>query len=151
MEYETFVISGDGKEALAKILNFMIGEEEFNPKECGYGRLAHMEEETKGKAPVLLIGKHLDEATVDQIMPYPFQMTGETLAEQITQFISSFQLKDLNGYDVTTEEILSYADEDEVVIGWELFKPNVEAEYNVGHYYVYPVLGVKPVPIVYGK
>lgn len=151
MDYETFVISGDGKEALAKILNFMIGEEVFNPKECGYGRLVRMEEETKGKAPVLLIGRHLDESTVDSIMPYPFQMTGETLAEQITQFISSFQLKDLSGYDAAADETLSYADEDEVVIGWELFKPNVEAEYNVGHYYVYPVLGVKPVPIVYGK
>lgn len=148
-KFKTFSISGDKREGLEDILRFLVETQDFHPTESGYGTLC-TQVDGQEKAKVLLIGSRLGPDASD-VMPYPFRMTAETLAEQICQFIQSFSEEDLKAYG-WTEEDWGYAEE--YTIGWELFRPDGSSEnkeHGIGVYYLWDVIAVKPVLIEYGK
>lgn len=107
--FEKFSITGDKRKTLEDVMRFLMEMQGFHPTETGYGTLENQE---KGK--VLVIGEHLDLSHINDIMRYPFQMTPETLAEQIEQFIHSVTVEDLKTYGVEEED---FAYVEEYVIG----------------------------------
>ena len=142
--FEKFSIAGDKRKTLKDVMRFLMETQGFHPTETGYGTLENQE---KGK--VLVIGEHLDPSHINDIMRYPFQMTPETLAEQIEQFIHSVTVEDLKTYGVE-EEDFAYAEE--YVIGWDVFRPDRWDEgHGIGFYCLFDTIAVKPVIIEYGK
>ena len=142
--FEKFSITGDKRKTLEDVLRFLIETQGFCPTETGYGTLEKQETGT-----VLVIGEHLDSSHIKDIMRYPFQMTPETLAEQIEQFIHSFTVEDLKAYGMEEED---WAFTEEYTIGWDLFRPDRwNEEHGIGIYCLFDTIAVKPVIIEYGK
>lgn len=141
--FETFSISGDNRTTLEAVLRFLMETQGFRPVKTGYGTLIARE-----TGQVLLIGERLDDS-VRQQMGYPFQMTPETLAEQIDQFVQSFTETDLARYGIEEEE---FDCAEEYTIGWELFRPDwYSKEHGIREYTLFDLIAVKPVLITYGK
>ena len=141
--FRTFSISGDNRTTLEAVLRFLMETQGFRPVKTGYGTLTAWE-----NGQVLLIGERLDDS-VRQQMGYPFQMTPETLAEQIDQFVQSFTETDLARYGIEEEE---FDCAEEYTIGWELFRPDwYSKEHGIREYTLFDLIAVKPVLITYGK